>query len=103
MFTYLESKNEIARAQRKLEATLRKEFPRREIKDIGYPGGRRRDAKVSTDGRYWFWSGDHNGRQVVNQRRLNWFGLFNDGPGFGITVEINTAYKGRSAIAAGFF
>jgi hypothetical protein len=103
MFTYLESKKDIAKAQRKLEATLRNEFSRKAIKDIGYPGGRVRNAQIYTNGRYWFRSADHKDKEAANPRRLNWFGRFSDNPGFGIIVEINTAYEGRNAQAAGFF
>jgi hypothetical protein len=103
MFVFLESRKEIAKAHVKLEATFRREFPRRAHKDIGYPGGRVRDAWVHTDGHYWFWSRDRRGRQISNPRRLNWFGLFSERPGAGITVEINTAYEGRNDQTAGFF
>lgn len=101
MFVYLETKIDIERAQRNLEHTLRKEFTTKAIRDIGYPGGRVRRAEVFTNGRHWFRSADH--RQVANPRRLNWFGRYSDRPGTGITVEINTAYEGRNAQAAGFF
>jgi hypothetical protein len=103
MFLFLESKKEIAKAHGKLKATLLQEFPRRATKDIGYPGGRVRDARVCTDGHYWFWSQDHVGRQISNPRRLNWFGVFSERPGFGITVEINTTYEGRNDQTGGFF
>jgi hypothetical protein len=103
VFVFLESRREIAKAHAKLEATLRREFPRRATKDIGYPGGRVRGARVCTDGHYWFWSQDHRGRQISNPRSLNWFGLFSERPGFGITVEINTTYEGRNDQTAGFF
>lgn len=103
MFVFLESKREIANAHGKLVATFRREFHQRATKDIGYPGGRVRGAKVYTDGYHWFWSQDLRGRQTSNPRRLNWFGVFSERPGFGITVEINTAYEGRNDQTAGFF
>jgi hypothetical protein len=103
MFVFLESRIEIARAHRQLRATLRREFSRTATKDIGYPGGRVRGAKVRTDGHYWFWTEDHVGRQISNPRRLNWFGLYSERPGSAITVEINTAYEGRNDQTAGFF
>ena len=46
MFFLLESRSEIAKANAKLEATFRREFRRRATKDIGYPGGRFRNARV---------------------------------------------------------
>lgn len=103
MFTYLETIKDISQAQTKLENTLRREFPQRAIKDIGHPGGREYDANVFTNGRYWFWSKNRGGRNLTTPRRLNWFGLFSERPGAGITFEINTAYEGRNDRAAGFF
>jgi hypothetical protein len=103
MFIFLESRSEIAQAHRRLKATLRREFSRTATKDIGYPGGRVRGAKVRTDGRYWFWTKDHGGRQISNPRRLNWFGLYSERRSSAITVEINTAYEGRNDQTAGFF
>lgn len=102
MFQYLESKTEIERAQRALEATIRQQFPHRAIRDIGYPGGRVRGARVFTDRRHWFWSRDIRGN-ARNPRRLYWFGIFKEAPGFGITVEVNTTFKGRNDQVAGFF
>jgi hypothetical protein len=99
----LELKEEITRAQRKLESTIRKEFPKKDVRNIGYPGGTNYDAKVFTNGHCWFWSDDHNGPDVPNPRHLNWFGLFNEGGDLQISVEINTAYKGRNDQVAGFF
>lgn len=103
MFSFLESRREIAIAQSKLEKTLKRDFLGRAIKDIGYPGGRQRDAEVLTDGRYWFWSKDHRGQTVQNPRRLNWFGRYSENTGTSISVEINVAYEGRNDRSAGFF
>jgi hypothetical protein len=103
MFSLLESKAEISKAQRKLQATLKREFLRTAIKNIGYPGGTNSDARVSTDGRHWFWSADHNDANVPNPRRLNWFGLFKEGATLHISVEVNTTYEGRNDQVAGFF
>lgn len=103
MFSLLELKEEIAKAQRKLEATFRREFPKKAVRNIGYPGGTNYDAKVVTDGHCWFWSADHDDSDVPNPRHLNWFGLFNEGGGLQISVEINTAYEGRNDQVAGFF
>jgi hypothetical protein len=103
MFTLLEAKEEIAKVQSRLEATLRREFNKKVIKNIGYPGGTTYDAKVLTDNHYWFWSSDHMDSDAPNPRRLNWFGLFQQGIDLQITVEINTAYEGRNDQVAGFF
>jgi hypothetical protein len=39
MFSLIESKEEIAKAQRKLEATIRRDSKSKAVKNIGYPGG----------------------------------------------------------------
>jgi hypothetical protein len=103
MFSLLESKKGIAKAQRKLEATIRRDFTETAVKDIGYPGGTRFDAKVNTDGRHWFWSNDHRGKNGKNARRLNWFGLFQSNADLQISVEINTPYEKRNDRVNGFF
>jgi len=103
MFSLVESRQEIAKAQRKLEATVKRKFTRRIEKNIGYPGGTTFGAKVSTDDHYWFWSSDHKDAKIPNPRRLNWFGLFQVDGDLQISVEINTAYEGRNDQVAGFF
>ncbi len=103
MLVYLEAKDKIAAAQKKLEAIIRREFRHNATKDIGYPGGRVRDANVVTDGKLWFWSDCYAGRGIVNPRWLNWFGRFQEKPGSSIIVEINTALNGRTDQVAGFF
>lgn len=103
MFSLLERKEDIIRAQRKLEATFRRDFPRRALKNIGYPGGTNFNAKVFHNGQYWYWTADHNDSDVPNPRRLNWFGLFDEERDLQISVEINTAYEGRNDQVAGFF
>jgi len=103
MFSIIESKEEIEKAQRKLEAVIRRDFKTKVTKNIGYPGGTTFDAEVVTDGHYWYWSSDYDGKNVPNPRRLNWFGLFRDDANLQISVEINTAYEGRNDQVAGFF
>lgn len=102
MFTLIEDRTEISRAQSELEATIRREFPKKVIRDVGWQGGRQPQVTVRTDGTYWFWSSDHK-NQVANPRRLNWFGRTGDGPGVAIALEVNTPYKGRNDSLAGFF
>ena len=101
MFSLLESKKEIATAQRKLEASIARDFTKRAVKNIGYPGGTTYNANVYTDGQYWFYSEDY--RTSTTPRRLNWFGLFSKNTDLQISVEINTAYAGRNDQVAGFF
>ncbi|MGZ0019675.1 hypothetical protein [Nitrosomonas sp. wSCUT-2] len=103
MFSLIESKEEIAKAQRKLEMTIRHEFKTKSVKNIGYPGGTTFDAKVLTDGSYWYWSSDYDDEDIPNPRRLNWFGIFRNDADLQIAVEINTAYEGRNDQVAGFF
>jgi hypothetical protein len=103
VFTLLENRREVAQAQRRLEATIRGSFVGRATKNIGYPGGTKRDANVLTDGHYWFWSQDKKGLRTPNPRRLNWFGLFRQDSNLEITVEVNVAYEGRNNELAGFF
>jgi hypothetical protein len=103
MFLLLESKNEIAAAQQKLEATIRREFKTKVTKNIGYPGGTTSDADVLTNGHYWFWSRDHRAARSPNPRRLNWFGVFWEDADLQISVEINTPYKGRNDRIGGYF
>ena len=103
MFSLLETKREIAEAQRKLETTMHREFSKKFVKDIGFPGGTLHNKTVFTNGRYWFCSRDHRESYVPNPRRLNWFGLFERDTDLEITVEINTVYDGRNDQVAGFF
>jgi len=103
MFSLLESKEEIAKAQRKLEVTIRRDFNSMVVKNIGYPGGTTFNAKVNTDRHHWFWSKDHDAARKPNPRRLNWFGLFRESADLEISVEINTPYDGRNGQVAGFF
>ncbi|MCW0221012.1 MAG: hypothetical protein OJI67_21975 [Prosthecobacter sp.] len=103
MFSLIESKEEIAKAQRKLKAAIRRDFKTKAEKNIGYPGGTTFDAKVVTDGNYWYWSSDYAGEDIPNPRSLNWFGLFRGDADLQISVEINTAYEGRNDQIAGFF
>src|SRR5579871_457592 len=101
MFTLLESKHDIARAQRRLESTIRRNFAKIAIKNIGYPGGIRRDARLHTDGQYWFET--HDRRRGKNERRLNWFGYLRAGSNVDITVEVNPPYEGINKRTGGFY
>ena len=103
MFSLIESKDEIEQAQRKLEAAISRDFKKKTTMHIGYPGGTTYDAKVFTDGNYWYWSSDLDDKDIPNPRRLNWFGLFRNNADLQISVEINTAYVGRNDQVAGFF
>jgi hypothetical protein len=103
MFTLIESKVEIAKVQRKLEASIRRDFKKKVIKNIGYPGGTRKDVEVVTNGQYWYWTADNDHLKSPNPKRLNWFGIFHDDDDLQISVEINTTHEGANAQIAGFF
>lgn len=102
LFTLLESKREIANAQRMLQASIRRDFTKRVVRNIGFPGGTVFDVEVSTNEKYWFWSEDSHD-QETHPKRLNWLGLYKDSAGLEISVEINTPYEGRDDSIAGFF
>jgi len=102
VFQYLEERSDIDRAHKKLWQTIRSAFAKTAIRDIGYPGGRVKGAKVATNGQHWFWTSDCDA-DAFTQRRLNWFGVLSEHPGVSITVEVNTTYEGRNDLAAGFF
>jgi len=105
MFAYLESREDIYKAQQALAQTIRRTFRTSERRGIGFPGGNVEEATVSTDGRYWYRTADFKNPGVPNPRRLNWFGLYDDDSRYflNITVEINTAFTGRNDQVAGFF
>lgn len=101
MYILLEKRTDIQKAQRELEATLRQGLPQTVRRNIGWQGGRRAGAKLSTDGKYWFFTLDE--RQRTSPRRLNFFGKLNSGTGVAITVEVNVPFEGSSGKANGFF
>jgi hypothetical protein len=104
MLVLLEDAEEIAAAQRSLQATFRKALPNTATRNIGYPGGSRFAAKVFTNSRYWYWSSARDAASEANPRRLNWLGLFEDGDNhLQISVEVNTPFEGRNDQVAGFF
>lgn len=103
MLKLIESKQEIADAQHRLEVAIRRDFTKREIRTIGYPGGKTFDAPVVTDGIYWYHSTDFDSKDIANPRRLNWFGLFSPEGVLQISVEVNAVYEGRNDRVAGFF
>jgi len=103
MFTLIESREEIAKLQQKLESTIRRDFKKRVVKNIGYPGGTEHNASVYTDGSYWYWSSGRRSSKDKIPRFLNWFGLFDSVNDLQISVEINTPFIGRTRQVAGYF
>ncbi len=102
MFSLLESKKEIAKAQKLLEAVLRRDLTMRSTKDIGSPGGRILGAEVFHNSKYWFYSKDSE-KYVATPRRLNLFGIFHTDSVLNTSVQINIPYEGQSNQVAGFF
>jgi hypothetical protein len=105
MFTYIESRDEVSEAQQTLARTIRHAFSTNVRRGIGFPGGDVPDAKVNTDGKYWYRTANFKDSDIANPRRLNWFGSYEGDPTYylSITVEINTAYEGRNDNVGGFF
>lgn len=103
MYTLLENRQAIAKAQRTLERTLHHTFNEKGTYNIGYPGGTSFDNKVHCYQQYWYHAADHKSEEVKNPRRLNWFGMLSSGSSLNISVEINVAYEGRNDRVAGFF
>lgn len=101
MYILLESKADIQKAQRELEATIREGLSQKEIRNIGWQGGRKVGSRLHTNGRYWFFTEDNY--HGTTHRRLNWFGKIEPGTGVAIAVEVNVPYEGSSRMAAGFF
>lgn len=96
MLLLLESKKEIAAAQRTFEATMRREFRKTETRNLTFRGGPIPDATVFTNGTYWYHPDNRK------DRFLNEFGVLTPG-NLPITVEINVPHEGRTGRVAGFF
>jgi|GEM_PF-1231404 len=103
MFTLVESREEIALAQRTLESTIRRDFKTQVSKNIGYKGGTQEKASVFTDGIFWHWSSSKRSEKDKIPRFLNWFGIFDQVNDLHITVEINVPIVKRTRQVAGFF
>lgn len=104
MLVLLESAREIAAAQRKLEQTMRREFPSRTTRTIGYPSDNTGPVEILTNGSHWYYTRGEKGPRVGHPRRFNWFGLLTKGQTqVDITVEVNVPYEGRSGSVAGYF
>ena len=102
MLLLLESKKEVAAAQRALKATMRREFRKTEIRNLTFQGGLIRNATVFTNGTYWYHSDNRIGKDSVSSRFLNEFGVLTPG-NLPITVEINVPHESRTGRVAGFF
>jgi hypothetical protein len=101
MLTLLESKSEIAAAQRNFKEIILSHLKTSVVKNVGYPGRTEFNRKLFTDGFYWYYGGDHKEAKIP--RHLNWFGRFDQTPSQQITIEINTAYSRPTKQIAGFF
>lgn len=101
MYVYLESKAEIAKAQKALEATISREFTTRLVKNIGWPSGRLHSKTLHASDGWWFFS--ESRREKAVPQTLNLFGRHGEGRGVQITVEVNVPSEGRHDSIAGFF
>jgi hypothetical protein len=97
--------SETLKAQRLLEKRIEAEFTRKEIRDIGYPGGTERNARVLINGSHWFWSAKYipdEPRAVP--RFLNWVGVIDpQSTKVQIAVELNVPIIGFSRQISSFF
>lgn len=103
MLILLEGKKEIAEAQSKLEATLKREWKKRvEVTSIGHPGGQIKHPTVISNGIFWYWAGQSD-EPDKNPRYLNWFGELDGDGSQNITVETNMPISGIDRRIAGGF
>jgi len=103
MFIILESRTEIAAAQKSLTAMLEAQSGGTIKRTIGYRGGHTPDQWLNAFDGQWFWSGKTSKQDRSTRRNLNWFGFYTKEPGVDITVEINTVPEGRNDRIGGFF
>lgn len=101
MFTLLENKDEISLAHDNLLKSIKKNFTKKSIRNIGHPGGTLYDSNVYTDGTYWFSAVDYI--KATSPRKLNLFGLYKKENSLNITAEVNTPYQGINNSVSGFF
>ena len=99
MLSLLESKREIAAAQRAHRATMRREFPETETRNLTFQGGLIRDARVFTNGSYWYHPDIRIGENSTSSRFLNEFDLLVRG-NLPITVEINVPHEVREGVSS---
>lgn len=103
MYILLEGKNEIKKAQRKLNSIFEAEFKHSRTKNIGFPSGKLLNKVVRTNGTHYYRSSEYSGSEVTTPRWINSFGSYNKDGDLSITVEINVVLKGRGKTTAGFF
>lgn len=101
MYTLLESKKEIAAAQKTLEKTIQASFRSQIKRNITTPGGTRSGVTLYSRDGFWFYSTNTETRSIKS--RLNWFGVHTDSPTVQIAVQVNVPLEGREDIVAGFF
>ncbi len=103
MYLLVEDKSEISDAHALLQRKIQRALGGTVVRNITFPGDSQDDARVFTDGRYWYWSADLKRRDVHSPRRLNWFGLMRTVGNLRIAVEINIPYEGKNGSVAGCF
>ena len=102
MLSLLVGRDEIAKAQEKLQDVMRDEFPGRQRRNISFRPRVLADQEVWTRRHYWYHPGVLKGRNVTTPRHLNWFGTLAPDT-LSITVEVNIPLEGRNGSVEGFF
>ena len=95
MLSLLVRREEIKQAQRALQDTMGRVFPKTHRPDTKFP--------YRHNGTYWYRAGYRPGGTGTTACHLNAFGTVRDGFKPHATVEINVAEEGRKRVISGFF
>lgn len=102
MLSLLTAPDEIAQAQKALDALMQSEFPDVERREIKFRPMVLRDQKVLTSDRYWYRAGLQDGPNASSPRFLNWFGVLSENQ-LRISVEVNVLRDPTEGRSQGFF
>ena len=94
MLAMLTAKKEVAKAQRRLEATMREVFPETHNPEADFP--------YLHNGTYWYHGGHMEGGKRTAARHSNAFGTVQKGFRPPATVEMNVTVEGRDNNVGGF-
>ena len=105
MLILIEERKEIEKSQHELEATIRREFNSKTIRNIGFQGGTKPNERVfiNKENEYWYSSFAMARPSSPSPRYLNWFGLCKEKGNLHISVEINIPHEGQNKRVSGFF
>ena len=103
MFSHLVARDEINEAQAELEDTMRHEFPKIVQRNITFRPNPIRNAQVSTNGQYWYYTYIPSSSDVTTPKFVNMFGIVGTGRRLRITVEVNVVREGQNNQVRGFF